>query len=89
MGAIDDDLAGRPSCSPLGKLLLDEFDIAPARIVEPLGAAELARRGARVPFLAVMRLLDRELDLVGELVAVRPEQLDAVVLIGVVRGRDA
>jgi hypothetical protein len=32
--------------------------------------------------------LDLQLDRVGELVAVRPEQLDAVVLIGIVRGRD-
>ena len=30
----------------------------------------------------------RVFDLVGELVAVRPEQLDAVVVIGIVRGRD-
>ena len=73
---------------PLGEAALDEFDVAAAGVVEPLGAAELARRGAR-SLAAVLELrLDLRLDLVGELVAVGAEQLDAVVLEGIVRGRD-
>ena len=42
-------------------------------------------------FLAMSRIdqaLDLLLDLVGELVAVGSEQLDAVVVVGIVRGRD-
>ena len=38
--------------------------------------------------IAVDQLLDLELDLVGKLEPVGAEQLDAVVLIGIVRGRD-
>ena len=45
MRAIDDDpQAVEPQ--PLRKALLDELDVAAAGVVEPLGAAELGRRGA-------------------------------------------
>ena len=52
------------------------------------GAAE--RRRLRQPAAEVLveQRLDLALDLVAELVPVRAEQLDAVVLVGVVRGRD-
>ena len=38
--------------------------------------------------VGVHQRLDLALDVVGQLEAVRPEQLDAVVLVGIVRGRD-
>src|SRR5260370_36406719 len=70
--AIDDD-AQPVEPQPLRKALLDEFDIAPASIVEPLGAAELGRRGP--PRRAVFQAcLDLQLQLIRQLVPVRPEQ---------------
>src|SRR6185369_7663153 len=63
---------------PFREALLDEFDIAAAGILEPLGATELARRSAAEP-LAAERLLDFYLEIVGQLVAVAAEQFDAVI----------
>ena len=77
MGAIDDD-AQAVEPQALGKALLDEFDVAAAGIVEPLGAAELGRGGA-VRRALVETCLDPALELVGQLVAVAAEQLDAVI----------
>ena len=54
------------------------------RLARPI-FCELASRLAEI---GVDQLLDLLLDLVGELVAVRAEQLDAVVVVGIVRGRD-
>ena len=86
MRAIDDDPhAVEPQ--PFRKALLDELDIAAARIVEALRAAEFARQRAP-PGSLVEDLLDLAFEFVGQLVPVAPEQLDAVVGIGVVRGRD-
>ncbi len=67
---------------------LGEFDIAILHAVDALGASEIS--GLREPpaQIAVDQRFDLELDLVGQLVAVRPEQLDAVVVIRVVRGGD-
>ena len=48
MRAIDDD-AQPVEPQPLREALLDEFDVAAAGVVEPLGAAELGRRGAARP----------------------------------------
>src|SRR4051812_18753026 len=63
-----------------------EFYVARPRIVAPAHLAELRRR------VAAHRLvhfgLDRRLDLVRKLEAVAGEELDAVVLIGIVRGAD-
>ena len=63
-----------------------ELDVASGRIIEPAGAPERAR-GRQ---LSVDRLaqpgFDRRFDLVVQLVAVRAEQLDAVVIERVVRG---
>ena len=72
---------------PARKALLDEFDIAAARVVEPLGAAELGRLGAPARSL-VEAGLDLLLELVRQLVAVAAEQFDAVIAIRVVRGRE-
>ena len=66
---------------------LGKFHIAPRRVVEPLGAAKVARTGQRlVRRTGFHPPFDLHLDFVGQLVAVRPEQLDAVVLKRVVRG---
>ena len=70
-----------------GKRALGELDVAVLRVVDALGAAELGR-GELLRQVALDQLLDLALDLVGELEAVRPEQLDAVVVVRVVRGRD-
>ena len=56
--------------------------------VDALGAAEALGIGQSHVDILVKHGLDAALDLVGELVAVRSEQLDAVVVIGIVRGRD-
>ena len=67
---------------------LERLDVAAAGAFEADRAAELAGRREPVVAAGAHALLDRELDLVGQLVAVGAEQLDAVVLVGVVRGRD-
>ncbi len=79
-----DDHAQPVEPQPFGKALLDELDIAAGRIVEPLGAAELGRAGAPLRPLAE-RGLDLTLELVGQLVAIRSEQLDPVIGKRVVR----
>ena len=56
--------------------------------VDALGAAERILVGQRDLDVLVEQRLDARLDLVGKLVAVGPEQLDAVVVVGIVRGRD-
>jgi hypothetical protein len=61
-------------------------DIAPARVFDPPGAADLGRGRQRL--VLFQHRLDGQLVLVGKLEAVGAEQLDAVVLIGVVAGRD-
>ena len=87
MRAVDHD-AQTGERHALGQGRLQRLDIALAaafhahRAAQPVGRREAAGVGIGHP------LLDRELDLVGELVAVGTEQLDAVVLIGIVRGRD-
>src|SRR5262245_3082561 len=67
---------------------LGEFDVALARAVDAGGAADLLRLGEQVGAVAFHQDLDRLLVLVGELVAVGTEQLDAVVAVRVVRGGD-
>ena len=56
--------------------------------VDPLGAAEFAAFGQTLGDVGVDQPLDILLDLVGQLVAVRPEQLDAVVVERIMRRRD-
>ena len=56
--------------------------------LDALGAAEVRRAGEAVAEIRIEKLLDLLLDLVAQLEAVRAEELDAVVLVGVVRGRD-
>ena len=67
---------------------LGEFDVAVMDAVDAAGAAEA---GALRQFLVerlVEQLLDLLLDVVGQLEALRAEQLDAVVLEQIVRSRD-
>jgi hypothetical protein len=67
---------------------LGEFDVAVLHAVDALGAAEIGGLRQALGQVAVDQRLDLALDLVGQLVAVRTEQLDAVVVVGIVRGRD-
>ena len=62
------------------------FDIAEAAIVDPLGAADLFGLGKLD--LAFERRLDLGLRLVRELEAVGTEELDTVVVVGVVGSGD-
>jgi hypothetical protein len=65
---------------------LGVFDVAGLNVVDALGAAEVGGVGELGRHVPVHQRLDAGLDLVGKLIAVRPEQFDAVVLIRVVRG---
>src|SRR5690606_3756736 len=65
---------------------LGEFDIALLRAVDALGAADILRTGEQLARLPVDQRLDLLFRLVRQLVAVRPEQLDAVVFVRIVRG---
>ena len=87
VGAIDDDAQPRQRHRARQRAL-GEFDVAVVHAVDALGAAERILVGQRDLDVLVEQRLDARLDLVGKLVAVGPEQLDAVVVVGIVRGRD-
>ena len=87
VGAIDDNAqAGKAELA--GKGRFDDLDIARLRIVHALRPAQIRRRGKVLLERPRHQRLDRELGFIRQLVAIRPEQLDAVVLIGIVRGRN-
>jgi hypothetical protein len=67
---------------------LGEFNVAVVHAVDALGAAEVHALGQALGDVAVDQPLDAVLDVVGQLVAVRAEQLYAVVVVRIVRGRD-
>ena len=67
---------------------LGELHIALACAVDAGRAADLLGGRKKLGRVASHQRLDFGLGLVGKLVAVRPEQLDAVVHVGVVGGRD-
>ena len=71
-----------------GSVELGEFDVAVLHAVDALGAAEIVAFGQTLAQIGIEQFLDFAFDLVAELVAVRPEQLDAVVGVRVMRGRD-
>ena len=71
-----------------GERPLGVFDVAGVDVVDALGAAEVGRVGELRRNVAVHQSFDARLDLVGQFIAVRPEQLDAVVFIRVVGGGD-
>ena len=85
MGAIDHDLEAVELLGR-GEGRLDEFDIAVPALVDPLGAADIGRAGKLD--LLFQKLLDGRLVGVRQLEPVGAEQLDAVVVERVVRGRD-
>ena len=87
IGAIDDDAQARQRHGARQRAL-GEFDVAVVHAVDALGAAERILVGQRDLDVLVEQRLDARLDLVGQLVAVRSEQLDAVVVVRIVRGRD-
>jgi hypothetical protein len=87
VGAIDDDAHARKA-EAAGERRLGDLDVAGLAVVDPLHPSERRRRGQVLAQALVHQRLDRHLLLIGELVAVGSEQLDAVVGEGVVRGRD-
>ncbi len=87
VGAIDDDAqAGQPELARERRL--DDLDIARLGIVDPVGAAKVRRGGETLIERTGHQRLDCDFRFVRELVAVRSEQLDAVVGIMVVAGGD-
>ena len=85
VGAIDNDF--EPVESHLGwERRLRGVDVAAARILDPLRPAD--RLGWDKQRLGLEQRLDRGLVLIGKLVAIGPEQFDAVVGELVVAGRD-
>ena len=85
MGTVDDDLeAAQVTAGTDGALA--ELDIAPGGIVDPMRLAEMGRGHGHKRRLE--RLLDPRLDLIRQLHAVAPEELDAVVVVGVVGSAD-
>ncbi len=88
VGAVDHHLQALEAHA-LGEARLHELDVATRRVVDALGAAELGRSGQALRKIVVGEAgLDFRLNLVVELEAVGTEQLDAVVLIRIVRGGD-
>ncbi len=87
MRAIDDDLQpAQPQATREARL--GNFDIAAGGVVEARGAAQRYRGGQAMAHVARHQRLDLGLGVVAELEPVGTEQLDAVVLIGIVRGGD-
>ncbi len=79
----------RPSrLSDARQRALGEFDVAVVRAVDAAGAADAGAVGELARQILVEQLLDPHLDVVGQLVAVGTEQLDAVVVERIVRGGD-
>ena len=87
VGAVDGD--PQPlEAEPLGEGRLGDLDIARRGVVDALDPAQLVGGGQILIQALVHHGLDLQLDLVRQLVTVRPEQLDAVVGVVIVRGRD-
>src|SRR6185437_6402555 len=87
VGAVDHDAQAIES-HVLGEGALGEFDVTGLRVVDALGAADLARIGEAF-FQAVRHQgFDFVFAFVGEFLAVGAEELDAVVFERIVRGRD-
>ena len=74
----------------VGEGRLDQLHVAPGSPVQPPHAAKLIRLGQREIRAFVGHARDAGFDLcfdrVAELVALRAEQLDAIVVEGIVRG---
>jgi len=83
VGAIDHDLQTVEAQTAGKTSALTKFDIAPFGVVEPAGTSQPVARRERSGRIDIA--LDLGFDVVGKLVAVRTEELDAVVDIGIVR----
>ena len=71
-----------------GEGALGEFDVAGAVALDAHGAAKVGRLRQLQREILVEHRLDLGFRLVRQLEAVRPEQLDAIVFKGIVRGRN-
>ncbi len=87
MGAVDHD-AQASERHALGQGRLQRLDVALAPAIHADHAAERVGRCQALVAAALHALLDRQLDRIRQLVAVGAEQLDAIVLVGIVRCRD-
>ena len=87
IGAIDDD-APVVELQVARQRALGELDITLLRALDPGGAAYARGVGQQVRRGRIHKRFDLFLDLIGELVTVGPEQLDAVVGKRVVGGRN-
>ena len=87
VGAVDDD-AQAFERQVARQRAFGEFDIAVVHAIDALGAAEIAAAGEALGQIAIHQPFDLALGIIGQLVAVRPEQLDAVVIERVVRCRN-
>ena len=87
VSAVDHD-AQAVECQVAGKRALGELDVAILHAVDALGAAKIAGGGEPVAEIGVEQRLDLALHRVRQLQPVGAEQLDAVVVIGIVRGGD-
>jgi hypothetical protein len=84
MGAVDDDL--QPAGTSTPGTALAELDVATGGVVDTLDLAEpRGRHGFSGRSISASMA---SLDLIRQLVAVGGEELDAVVVVGVVRGGD-
>src|SRR6516162_3846598 len=87
VGAVDDD-AQPVEAHGARQCALGELDITPGGNLDALGATKVGGFGELLAEVGVDQRFDMAFDLVGKFVAVRSEQLDAVVVEGIVRGRD-
>jgi hypothetical protein len=87
IGAIEHD-AQAAEVDALGQGALGEFDVARLRRLVAMRPADVAAFDSLLEQSLSISSSISVLDLVGELVAVGAEQLDAVVVVRVVRGRD-
>jgi hypothetical protein len=72
-----------------GEGLLEEDHVAPSRIVDAPRPPEVVRSGAMaLEHAGADQIFDAALELVGQLEAIVGEELDAVVLVGIVARRD-
>ena len=67
---------------------LGKFDVARPHVIDATRPAQQARRRQLRPEIGIEKLFDFSLDLVGEFEAVGAKQLDAIVGVRIVRGRD-
>ena len=90
IGAIDDDLQAFER-GALRESVLHELDVAAGRVVDPLGAAEAVALRQLPPLAAIVDAhagFDLRFDVIRQLEAIGPEQLDAIVLERIVGGGD-